>query len=222
MTNTITDHDLTKQAPRSPRQRFAGFAIAFRAIDKCRASLAGTLGEYHYDCPLDNMLFSFKGISGEQFKTAVRESQSDEEIGAWLLAHGTAKTPAEINTWSNEMETGSPIKDPARRAHFMDNCSRLMLNPQTNTTFDLLEADDRAAFFRSPAQLLQGTMAASTEAPVFPQVLHQFRPDSTLTSRKPDPKRRGNTFSKSRDLREDRGTRQAKTAHYSQSLPHGR
>jgi len=51
---------LTKQAPHSPRQRIAGFAIAARTVDKCRASLAGTLGEYHYDCPLDNKLFSFK------------------------------------------------------------------------------------------------------------------------------------------------------------------
>ena len=34
--------------------------------------------------------------------------------------------------------------------------------------------------------------------------------------------KRDNTFSKSRDTREDRGTRQAKTARNSQTLPHGR
>ena len=79
--------DLTKQAPHSPRERLAGFAIANRAVDKCRASLAGTLGEYHYDCPLDNMLFSFKGITGEQFKAAVQASTNYEEVGAWLQAN---------------------------------------------------------------------------------------------------------------------------------------
>jgi len=68
MTTPIIARDLTQQAPRSPRERIAGFAIASRAVDKSRASLAGTLGEYHYDCPLDNLLFSFKGITGEQFQ----------------------------------------------------------------------------------------------------------------------------------------------------------
>ena len=38
--------DLTKQAPHSPRERLAGFATGNRAVDKCCASLAGTLGEY--------------------------------------------------------------------------------------------------------------------------------------------------------------------------------
>ena len=38
----------------------------------------------------------------------------------------------------------------------------------------------------------------------------------------PKPAKRANTFSQSRDTREDRGTRQAKTTHNSQSLPHGR
>ncbi len=38
----------------------------------------------------------------------------------------------------------------------------------------------------------------------------------------PKPPKRDNTFSKSRDTREDRGMRQAKTMHNSQTLPHGR
>lgn len=53
MSTPIIDRDLTKQAPHSPRDRIGGFAIASRTVDKCRASQAGTLGEYHYDCPLD-------------------------------------------------------------------------------------------------------------------------------------------------------------------------
>ena len=151
MNTPILPRDLTKQAPHSPRNRIAGFAIASRAVDKCRASLAGTLGEYRYDCPLDKMLFDFKGITGEQFKTAVQASTDYEEVGAWLQANGTAKTPAEIKSWSDEMEAGSPMKNPEKRAHFIENCAKLWLNPQTNTTFDWLEADDRASFSRKPA-----------------------------------------------------------------------
>ena len=151
MQTPITARDLTKQAPHSPRDRTGGFVIANRAVDKCRASLAGTLGEYHYDCPLDNMLFSFKGITGEQFKTAVQASKNYEDVGAWLQANGTAKTPIEIKTWSDEMEAGSPMKNPEKRAYFMEECTRLGLNPEINTTFNWLEADDRETFRRKSA-----------------------------------------------------------------------
>src|SRR3984957_5356179 len=138
MTTPIAAQDLTKRAPPSPRGRIAGFAIASRTVDKCRASIAGTLGEYHYDCPLDNMLFSFKGISGGQFKTAVQAAKNYEDVGTWLQANGTRKTPVEIKTWSDEMEAGSPMKNPEKRAYFMESCSKLVLNPDTNSSFDWL------------------------------------------------------------------------------------
>jgi len=148
MNTTIIARDLSKQAPHSPRERIAGFAIASRAVDKCRASLAGPLGEYHYDCPLDNQLFSFKGINGEQFQAAVQASKNYEAVGAWLQANGTAKTPVEIKAWSDEMEAGSLMKNPEKRAFFIEDCSRLGLNPEMNTTFDWIEADDRESFRR--------------------------------------------------------------------------
>lgn len=123
MSTPIIARDLTKQAPHSPRERLAGFAIANRAVDKCRASVAGTLGEYRYDCPLDNVLFSFKGITGEQFKTAVQASTNYEDVGAWLQTNGTAKTPAEIKTWSDETEASSLMKNPATRSYFIESCA---------------------------------------------------------------------------------------------------
>jgi hypothetical protein len=149
MKTLIVDHDLSKQAPHSPRQRLAGFVIANRAVDKCRAALAGTPGDYHYNCPLDNMLFGFKGITGDDFRTAVQSANNYEEVGTWLLAHGTPKTTAEIKTWSDGVEAASMMKDPEKRSFFIEDCARLGINPQTNTTFDWLEADDRASFRRS-------------------------------------------------------------------------
>jgi hypothetical protein len=146
MSTLIIDRDLSKQAPHSPRERIGGFAIACRAVDKCRASLAVTLGEYHYDCPLDNLLFSFKGITGEQFTAAVKTAKNYAEVGAWLLANGTAKTPPEIEDWSDDMESESPMKDPEKRDHFIESCHQLGLNPDKTTTFDRLEADDRFSF----------------------------------------------------------------------------
>src|SRR5882724_8082279 len=54
MKKKVTGKHLTKEAPRSPRIRVGGYAILGRTIDKCRALVAGNIGEYHFDCPLDN------------------------------------------------------------------------------------------------------------------------------------------------------------------------
>jgi hypothetical protein len=115
-------------------------------MDKCRAKLAGKLGEYHYDCPLDNQLFSFKGITGEQFTAAVTAATNSEDVGVWLQTSGTPKTAVEIKAWSDGMEAASMYKDPKRQAYFIEKCKKVGINPETSSTFDWLEADDRASF----------------------------------------------------------------------------
>jgi len=64
-------------------------------------------------------------------------------------------------------------------------------------------------------------LAALLQTPVFPQTLHQKRPDAKTAGSSKPPKR-DNIFSKSRDTHEDRGTREMKNSHNSQSFPHGR
>lgn len=152
MNTPLLTLDLAKQAPHSPRARTGGFVIALRAADKCRALLAGTPGDYVYDCPLDNMLFSFKGITGVQFQSAVQAATNCEEIGAWLQANGTGRTAGEIQAWSNQVEASSLLREPAKRSYFIERCSELGLNPQMNTTFDWLEADDRESLRRASRQ----------------------------------------------------------------------
>ena len=165
MNTPIIAKDLSKVAPHSPRARVAGFVIVSRAVDKCRASMAGTPGEYLYDCPLDNLLFDFKGITGQEFKTAVQDSMYYEEVGAWLHANGTPKTAVEINSWSDETEAASPMRNPERRSYFIQSCSVLGLNPQMNTTFDLLEADDRETFRARPVQPMKQTPMMAAASP---------------------------------------------------------
>jgi hypothetical protein len=58
--------------------------------------------------------------------------------------------------------------------------------------------------------------AATVQTPVFPKTAHQFRPAPESTA-SPKPPKRDNTFSKSRDVREDRGTREMKTSHNDQT-----
>ncbi|MDB6056781.1 MAG: hypothetical protein JWO95_625 [Verrucomicrobiales bacterium] len=56
-----------------------------------------------------------------------------------------------------------------------------------------------------------------TEVPVFAQALHYIRQRTNTKAVMPGKAKRDNTFSKSRDTREDRGTRQAKTMNSSRT-----
>jgi hypothetical protein len=137
--------DLSKEAPRSPRVRVGGYAILARMADKGRASINGTAGEYHFDCPVDNLLFGFKGVTGAEVRPLLASGASDEQIAAWLDTHGTPKTRAEVKAWSDATEATRPYDNPDQRDWFVGECSRLGLKP-TTTLFDYLEADDRTSF----------------------------------------------------------------------------
>jgi hypothetical protein len=58
----------------------------------------------------------------------------------------------------------------------------------------------------------------TVQAPVFPQTLHTLRPNHDKPMPNPKPKKRDNIFSKSSDLREDRGTREMKTSQNDQTF----
>src|SRR5216110_3614221 len=108
MKKQVTGKDLMREAPRSPHIRVGGYAILGRTIDKCRALVAGNIGEYHFDCPLDNMLFGFKGVKGSDFKAQIENGASDQQMAEWLDQTGDKKTPEEIRRWSDEVEASRP------------------------------------------------------------------------------------------------------------------
>jgi Domain of unknown function (DUF5069) len=128
--------DLTKDYPRSPRETLAGYVIAARTLDKCRATLAGTAGEYHFDCPLDNFFFAFAEISAENFKNFVATGASDKEVTHWIERTAKKRPRIEIIKWDNDwrykrfsdlpdaiqefMEDYIPQFIPARIRHHID------------------------------------------------------------------------------------------------------
>ena len=61
-----------------------GYVHLARMIDKCRAVLAGTEGEYIYPCPMDERLMEFSGIKADQFTAAVEANPSDEAVAKWF------------------------------------------------------------------------------------------------------------------------------------------
>lgn len=139
--------DLAKRAPRSPRVRLGGFVILPRMLDKGRATLAGTNGEYHYNCPLDQRFLGFAGIDPEALKQQLAAGKGDGEILQWVLENSATKpNEVEIAAWSEFAERRTP-SDVETRAYF--NAQHANYGPKREdvvTWFDLLDLDDYVSF----------------------------------------------------------------------------
>jgi hypothetical protein len=145
--NTMnTAKNLTKVPPRSPRDRLGNYALLARMIDKGRAAIAGTVGEYHYACPLDQMLLEFKGVQADEVKKLLASGATDEQAVTWFNSHGTPKTEEEIKAWSTGIEGYRPYDNPEKKDWFVGECAKLGLKPESSTLVDYLEADDAATF----------------------------------------------------------------------------
>jgi hypothetical protein len=93
--------DLARCAPRSARVQLGAYgAIAARALDKCRAEIAGRAGSYHYNCPLDRAFFNFTGIDAAEFKVFVGTGASDEEVADWIAKKSQVQDSRLISRWN--------------------------------------------------------------------------------------------------------------------------
>lgn len=113
--------DLTHEYPRSPRETLSGYVIAMRMLDKCRAVLAGTAGEYHYDCPLDSHFLDFTGIDAEEFKTFVATGATDAEVAIWIESHSKVKDRAQAVAWNNKLRSTRLCDLPIEAQVFMED-----------------------------------------------------------------------------------------------------
>jgi hypothetical protein len=139
--------DLTQRPPRSPRTRLGGFAILPRMLDKGRAAIAGTPGEYKYACPLDQRFLDFAGIDPDALKVQLTEGKGDGEILAWILETSNTK-PNEIaiDAWSQYVERRVP-SDIETRGFFNEMQSKVAPNREDIVTwFDMLDLDDYVSF----------------------------------------------------------------------------
>lgn len=143
--------DLTRHPPRSPRTRLGGFVQLPRLIDKARATVAGTNGEYHFNCPIDQRFFSFAGVSPESFFAEVKAGRSDSELLAYVLSHEkTKRHPAEIASWSHWFENLAGMPPDTR--HFFNEVHRKNAPHRDDiaTWFDWLDLDDYVTFGGKP------------------------------------------------------------------------
>ena len=109
--------DLRTKFPRSMRVKLAGYVHVARMIDKCRAVLAGTEGEYIYPCPLDERLLEFAGLTSEQFTATVKANPTDDGVAAWFAQAVKPHQPAELEEWNQKLLARGP-SSPESAARF--------------------------------------------------------------------------------------------------------
>jgi hypothetical protein len=134
--------DLRTGFPRSPNTSLGFYVLLPRIIDKCRATVAGTNGEYNYNCPLDRQFFDFTEVDAEQFKAQVAAGKSDEELLAWVQANSCQRSEEAIKAWSYRMRWRRP--DGEEMMGYFETL-RLQVAPDNDrieTWFQLLDADE--------------------------------------------------------------------------------
>ncbi len=98
--------------PRSGRDLVGGVVYLGRAIDKTRADLNGTPGEYIWACPQSRRVYDFFGVSPEQFREAVQKNHSDDGVARWLQEHGPKQpSKAETVAFNEQMLAAGPGPD---------------------------------------------------------------------------------------------------------------
>ena len=137
--------NLSQHPPRSPHVRLGGYVVLPRILDKARAHLAGQIGDYKWNNPLDQRLLTFLGISADSFLTAVKEGRSDSLMLEWITTQ-TKRTAWEISAWSHWLESLTP-GDAKRHEVFAElinqNCPT---REDIRTLFDRLDLDDYVTF----------------------------------------------------------------------------
>jgi len=135
--------DLTKSVPRSVKDlSMGGIVMLARTTDKARASAAGTVGEYHYNCGMDQKVLAFVGVDNEEF-AKLASTNDDGKLLAQLRQRFLKKSPAEIAAFNEDYLKLSPDKGSDSEKYFLDLRTKLAPDRTDITTWpDLLDLDE--------------------------------------------------------------------------------
>jgi hypothetical protein len=144
----IAAPDLTKRPPRSSRARLGGYVLLPRMLDKGRAEIAGTNGEYHYNCPLDQHILNYLGLDPAALRAELAAGKGDGEILEWVNANAKHKrAPWEIEQWSDFHQRRGPDSDAETILYFAEAVGKFSKTREDIKTWgDLLDLDDYVSF----------------------------------------------------------------------------
>ncbi len=135
--------DLETDVPRSAYESLGGIVFLPRAIDKGRADIVGTLGEYYSRIGFSNTLFEFLGIEPDDFIEALRTRPTDAAVWTWVEANMQPRTHDEIRAWNQMMMSRTP-DTPEAKARYQKMLEDLGQSHRTDLTrqFDRLDLDE--------------------------------------------------------------------------------
>jgi hypothetical protein len=100
--------DLTKTMPRSSGEMMLGIVQLARVIDKAKAVTHGNVGEYKYDCPMDQTLFEYLDMQPKAFLELVNNAKSDYEIESYAKTFVARKDPRNIEAFNKKFLSAVP------------------------------------------------------------------------------------------------------------------
>src|SRR3954451_2427590 len=148
----ISAPDLTIRPPRSPHCRVGGYVILPRLLDKGRAVIAGTNGEFNYDAPLDQHLKDFLDLDFTTLKEQLAAGKGDGEILEWVNTNARSKrAPWEIDAWSAFMTRRGPSGDVETLQFFAEYVGKFSKDREdVKTWFAVVDLDDHVTFGGKP------------------------------------------------------------------------
>jgi hypothetical protein len=139
----MTPLDLTKQAPRSPRDELGGLCMLPRMIDVARAKLpGGDIGEYHIGRGMSALVLRHLGMEAEQFVQLVAHAETEDVLAAQLVGRRSAAEDRLLNLRLHRA-TVADVPDDMREVFVRFYGTNLSADKRI---FDLLEEDDGRAF----------------------------------------------------------------------------
>lgn len=133
------------------RIRLGGFVLLPRLLDKARAEIAGTHGDYRYNCPLDQEFFGYVGVDAAALRQQLAKALGDWAVLQWIQAHSIQKrTAPEIAQWSASQEGRGP-SSLEKREWFQELHRQIGPHREDVCIWaDLLDLDDYVSFGGRP------------------------------------------------------------------------
>lgn len=135
--------DLTKHAPRSPRDMVGGLYMLGRTIDKMRALIPGGMpGEYRLRGFSERMLGALK-VDANEMLAVVQNAKSEDEVVQWVREH------SDISTYDRLNQAMANRRQSDITPEYKDEFAQLYpeeIRAQHQVLFDVMEADDRKMF----------------------------------------------------------------------------
>ena len=140
--------DLTQRPPRSPRTRLGGYVLLSRMLDKGRATLAGTNGEYNYDSRSTSTSLVSSALTQKKLLAELKEGKDAGKMLGWIQANAKhQQTPWKIQQWSAYHDRRGPDSDAETLVFFAEYVAKLSKTREDIKTWaDALDLDDHVTF----------------------------------------------------------------------------